>query len=226
MTIQEYFGEWSTIVDLSLAEKILRKVALTPNLCPSIGDVYKAFRLCSLSSLRAVILGQDPYPTFTDNHPTATGIAFANTIDTSLSNYSPSLTVLRESVIDFTKPHGNTNFDPSLEKWEEQGVLMLNSALTCIKGQIGSHTLIWRPFISSFLSSLSRYSPGVVYVLMGNNAQSFEYYINPKNNYILKVKHPAWYARNRISMPSNLWEDINKILIGQNGNGIEWYQEY
>lgn len=226
MTIQEYFGDWASVIDLHQADTLLRKViALKQPLCPSVSNIFKAFKLCSLFSLRVVILGQDPYPYYKNGSPVATGIAFANTIDTPIIAYSPSLVILRESVIDFTKPHGNINFDPSLEKWEEQGVLMLNSALSCKQGSVGSHTLIWRPFIKSFLSSLSLHSPGVVYVLMGSDAQSFESYINSKSNYILKVKHPSWYARNKLVMPSSLWQDINKILIGQNGYGIQWYKE-
>lgn len=223
MTIQEYFGDWSKVVNLNEADRILRKLSASNHItCPPIKDVFKAFRLCSLSNLRVVILGQDPYP----QKGVATGVAFANNPDTPEDSISPSLEVLRESVIDNTIPHRTVNFDPSLEKWEEQGVLLLNSALTCEAGRVGSHTLMWTSFMINFLTSLQKCSTGIVYVLMGRQAQGFESYINQQFNQVLKCKHPSYYARTNTRMPSDIWKQINQILIGQNGYGIEWYQEY
>ena len=156
----------------------------------------------------------------------ATGIAFANSLDTQDNSYSPSLEILRESVIDYTIPHRTIIFDPSLEKWEEQGVLLLNSALTCEVGRVGSHYLLWRPFIISLLTNLSKCSSGIVYVLMGSQAQSLEPYINKQFNHVIHIRHPSYYARTKSRMPSDVWQKINNILIGQNGYGIEWYKEY
>lgn len=155
----------------------------------------------------------------------ATGIAFGNSLQKD-NIYSPSLEVLRESVIDFTIPHLEINFDLSLEKWEKQGVLMLNSALTCSRELPGSHSSYWRNFTKSLLVNLSRNTTGIVYVLLGSTAQSFEQFINPMTNHILKEKHPSWYARYKTKMPSDIWREINRILIGQNGYGIGWYEEF
>ena len=134
--------------------------------------------------------------------------------------------ILKESIIDYTIPHRTTIFDPSLEKWEEQGVLLLNSALTCQLGKVGSHSLLWRPFIKSFLTNLSKQKCGIVYILMGTDAQSFEPYINKQFNHIVRIRHPSYYARTKTKMTSHIWQDVNNILISQNGYGIKWYQEY
>ena len=226
MTAEEYFKAWSGILNTENAAKYIQKLnALSSNgmiICPQIKNVFKAFHLCDYNNLRVVILGQDPYP----QKGVATGLAFANSCDTPEKSYSPSLDILRESVIDFTVPHRIINFDPSLEKWEEQGVLLLNSALSCEMGKPGSHALMWRPFISSFLSNLSTRNTGLVYVLMGSQAQSFEACIVRKNNHIIKCRHPAYYARTKTRMPSDIWKRINEILVGMNGYGIQWYQEY
>lgn len=226
MTVREYFGDWCKVIDTSEADRILKRLSKEKYpVCPQIKNIFKAFTLCPLKNVKVVIIGQDPYPDMKNGVPTATGIAFGNSSSVSEKNYSPSLDILMESVIDFTRPHDFINFDPSLEKWENQGVLLINSALSCQVGKIGSHMLIWRPFISSFLSNLSTYESGIVYVLMGSEAQSFEPYIDARFNHILKVKHPAYYVRNKISMPSDLWKQINNILIGQYGFGITWYNE-
>lgn len=233
MTIEEYFGEWSKVIDLKEAERILKKLVTYPVICPNLKDIFKAFHLCPYDSLRVVILGQDPYnnlkATVLDGSPSripvATGLAFANSSDTPENLFSPSLEILRESVINPTLPHGYINFDASLEKWEAQGVLLLNSALSCEVGKPGSHRLMWRPFIKTLLTNLSKYLTGIVYVLMGTDAQSFEPYINTRFNHVIRIRHPSWYARTMTNMPSNIWNQINSILIGQNGYGIEWFQE-
>ncbi len=226
MTIQEYFGDWSDVIDLKEADRIMKRLSASNHvICPQPKDIFKSFHLCSLHSLRCVIIGMDPFPDLYKGKPRATGLAFANASNTPDNCLSPSLEVLRESVIDYTVPHRIVNFDPSLEKWEEQGVLLLNSALSCEVGKIGSHTLLWRPFITSFLTNLSKCSTGIVYVLMGSQAQSLEPYINKHFNYVIRCRHPSYYARTKTKMPKDIWQSINELLISQNGYGIEWYQE-
>ena len=221
MTIKEYFGDWSRVVDLQEADRIMKKLSASNHIiCPKLNDVFKAFLKCPFNNLRLVILAQDPYP----QKGVATGIAFANSNNTQI--LSPSLEILRESVIDYTIPHRRVIFEPDLEKWEEQGVLLLNSALTCELGRVGSHTLLWRPFMTSFLTNLSKCSSGIVYVLMGSQAQTLEPYINNHFNHVIRIRHPSYYARTKTKMPSDIWSQINNILIGLNGYGIEWYKEY
>ena len=222
MTIQEYFGDWSKVIDLAEADRILRKLSASKNIiCPKLKDIFRAFTLCPFSNLRVILLSQDPYP----QKGIATGLAFANSSDTPDTKLSPSLEVLKESVINYNIPHRTINFDPSLEKWETQGVLLLNSALSCELGKVGSHVLMWRPFIKSLLINLSKYHTGLVYVLMGTQAISLEPYINRQFNYVIRIRHPSWYARQKQKMPSDIWQKINSILINQNGYGIEWYEE-
>lgn len=222
MSREEYFGDWSKIIDLDFVDKIIKVLpAYKEPVCPLPKDLFRAFNLCPLKQTRVIILGQDPYNNFLKGKPIATGLAFANPKDTDESNISPSLNVIMESIIDFTIPHEHINFDISLEKWEAQGVLLLNSALSCFKDKPGSHTLMWRPFISNLLQKVSWQMSGIVYVLLGSAAQSFKNFIK-KDSIIIECRHPAYYARTREKMP-NIWKDINDILIGQNGYGIEWY---
>lgn len=224
MSIKEYFGDWADIIDLKEADKIMRKLAVSKeHICPELNNVFKAFRLCSYANVRLILMGQDCYPDWRDGHPRATGLAFANASDTPEKNYSPSLSILRESVIDFTMPHSYVIFDPSLESWEKQGVLLLNAALSCAQGKPGSHMFIWRPFIAGLLTHISKYRPDLVYILMGNAAQSLDMYI--RKGTVLRCRHPAYYARAHEAMPSDIWKKADNILTGLNGYGIEWYKE-
>ena len=76
----------------------------------------------------------------------------------------------------------------------------------------------------AFLKQMSMINPGIIYVLFGSQAQILEPYIS-KNNYVLKIEHPAYFARTNKKMPYHIWKDINKILYNLYGERIEWFKE-
>lgn len=219
-----FFGDWIGLIDTQELYRVLGELnKVNPELlCPRPNEVFKAFKLCSYRDARVVFLGQDPFP----QKGVATGIVFGNKEGTPEDRFSPSLEVIKESCINYEIPHGPIKFDCTLESWAKQGILMLNSALTCKVNEIGSHTMLWRKFMSSFLKNFSDRSPGIIYVLFGKQAQTFEPYINNKYNDIIKVEHPAYFARQHKIMPYNVFTDINKILKGRYGETIQWYTEY
>lgn len=224
MTLEEYLGDWMKVIDrqeLNRVLTILGKEYTRKPICPEQPDVFNAFNACKFKDLKVVMLGQDPYP----QKGVATGILFGNKKDVSEDNLSPSLKIVKEAVINFEIPHNSIIFDNTLESWAKQGILMINSALTCEMNRIGSHVMLWRPFISKLLKNLSDKEPGIIYVLFGSQAQTFTPYIN-KNSIVIKTEHPAWYARNNKRMSSQLFLDINKVLKGKYDKSIEWYQEY
>lgn len=222
MTIDEYFGDWMKVLDRNETMKImgwLRSINQS-TLCPSIKDIFKAFKLCPYNNCRVVFIGQDPYP----QRGVAQGVLFGNSSDTPENKLSPSLQIIKESVINFEIPHNLITFDPTLESWAKQGILMINSALTTEVGKIGIHMMKWRPFMIAFLKHMSMINPGIIYVLFGSQAQILEPYIS-KNNYVLKIEHPAYFARTNKKMPYHIWKDINKILYDLYGERIEWFKE-
>lgn len=122
------------------------------------------------------------------------------------------------------KSHNLTTFDPTLESWAKQGILMINSALTVEMNKAGSHTMLWRPFISKLLKKMSEYNTGIIYVLFGGTACTFKPYIG-KYNDILEIEHPAYFARINQNMPSDIFYKVNKLLKGKYNITIEWYKE-
>ena len=225
MTLDEYFGDWMKVIDRIELNNIIFKIGQEYRrkpICPTQSDVFKAFRLCPLKDLKIVMLFQDPYP----QKGVATGIALANNSKILESNLSSSLKIIKEAVINFEVPHYCITFDQTLESWAKQGILMLNSALTVEMNRVGSHVMLWRPFISKLLNNLSNYDTGIVYVLFGKQAQTFKPYINNKFNYIIKIEHPAYFARNGTKMPHDLFININNIVKGIYGVPIKWYEEY
>lgn len=225
MTLEEYFGEWVRVIDRRELESILNILSSqykTKLISPAQNNVFRAFHLCQYNKLRIVMVGQDPYP----QKGVATGILFGNNRDVRDEELSPSLQIIKESVINYEIPHNGILFDSTLESWAEQGVLMLNSALTVEVNKIGSHTMLWRPFIAKLLKSLSERETGIIYVLFGTQAQTFKPYINKQFNIILEEKHPAYYARVGKRMPGILFKRVNELIKERYGVPIEWYKEY
>ena len=222
MTIDDYFGDWMKVLDRNETMKIMGwlRTVNKETLCPNIKDVFKAFKLCPYNKCRVIFVGQDPYP----QRGVAQGVLFGNSSDTPEDKLSPSLQIIKESVINFEIPHNLITFDPTLESWAKEGILMINSALTTEVGKIGVHMMKWRPFMIAFLKQMSMINPGIIYVLFGSQAQILEPYIN-KNNYVLKIEHPAYFARINKKMPYHIWKDINKILYDLYGERIEWFKE-
>lgn len=225
MTLEEYFGRWMRVIDKRSLEEALNKLGpeyQRKPICPVQNKVFRAFELCPYDELKVVMLGQDPYP----QKGVATGILFGNKEGTRDEDLSPSLQIIKEAAINFEIPHNCIIFDPTLESWAKQGILMINSALTVEMNKIGSHVMLWRPFIASLLKKLSENETGIIYVLFGKQAQTFKPYINKQFNTVLEENHPAYFARTGEAMPHTVFEQISKLTKGMYGMPITWYQEY
>lgn len=229
MTPKEYFRDWTRVIDynefINVNEWLKKQNPKT--LCPRINDVYKAFTLCSLRDCKCVFIGLDPYSTLYKGRPMATGVAFGNVKEIPEDNISPSLQVIKEACIDYTVPHQEVVFDNTLESWGRQGILLLNSALTCEVNRPCSHSLQWRQFTLKLIQNLQSNKTGLTYVLFGVAAiMGFKDYIDKSNNTVIKSEHPAYCARIGKKMSGELFREINKSIKANYDTEIEWYQEY
>lgn len=158
----------------------------------------------------AVIVGQDPYP----QPNTATGIAFANFKKVgNLENtpLSPSLRVIRDSVLSFTR---GGYFDETLMYWVKQGIMPINAAWTVGYNKPMSHTLYWIGYTGSFLRELSSIREDLCYILLGNVAQQLR--PNIISGTIITGYHPSYYVRKKEQMPARLWEElVNNVKLKQ-----------
>lgn len=205
MSPQEYFGDWMSVLNPeSLAfyrSKIIEWYRSGYSFEPQPKDVFKAFRACPFDACKVVIIGQDPYP----QHEVATGIAFANDILADRP-MSPSLKVMRDSVLSLADSEEMPIFDPSLEKWAAQGILLLNSALTVATDKPGSHAEGWKPFLSSLVEQLSQARPELFWILFGKQAWEFKDFIQNSGTNVITEYHPAYFARNQIPMGNWMWK--------------------
>lgn len=209
MLFRDYVGKWWNLFDkLVLTQTLnhLGKLYETQSVLPKQSDVFRAFHECKYDDCKVVIIGSDPYP----QKNIANGLAFSNNLDNK--NISPSLQVL-------LKASGST--DKTLESWCKQGILLLNTALSVQEGKPSSHLLLWRPFMRSFLKNLSEWETGMIYVLLGKDAQGLKLFINTKLNDVLEDNHPAYYARIGQEMPSTIFTKMNNLLINKYNQKIK-----
>lgn len=221
MTLEEYFGDWIKVIDKVELNKVIFKLKSMSNYTPNMSNIFKAFELCKYNDMKVIFLGYDPYP----QKGVATGILFGNSKETKEEDLSPYLKIVRDAAVDLHVPHNSIIFDQTLESWAKQGIFMINSALTVEINKVGSHTMLWRPFISKLLRNISNINTGIIYVLFGKQAQTFKPYIG-KFNHIIEIGHPAYFARTNTKMPSELFRNVSNLVKGIYGVPIEWYQEY
>lgn len=184
---------------------------------PPLKTMFTAFEKCKYSDLKVVIIGQDPYPTL----GVADGMAFSCS-STMLTQ--PSLEYIFKA-IDKTvySDNGYENPNPDLSRWAEQGVLLLNTALTTEIDKPGMHQDIWKPFITYLLDILNVYNSGLVFIFMGRKAEVFEDLIGD-NHYKLITSHPASAAYNNQEQwdSKGVFTETNKILKGIINDEINW----
>ena len=149
MTEAEYFGKWLNILNGQELHRIMNILAIEYKkkpVCPKKELVFKAFHLCPYEEVRIIMLGQDPYP----QKDVATGLLFGNQKGIAEELFSPSLRVIKESLSALKSFGPSQGFDPTLEPWAAQGILLLNSSLTVEMNKVGSHSTLWKSFISEF----------------------------------------------------------------------------
>jgi len=166
--------------------KFVRNQYLSDKVYPPAKNIFRAFDLCPLDSVRVVIVGQDPY----HGEKQANGLSFAVndgiTLPPSLKNIYKEI----QSDLGITpNPTGD------LSRWAKQGVLMLNSVLTVKANTPASHKgKGWEQFTDAVIQSLNINRTKVVYLLWGKYAQTKGEVIDKKKNLLLISGHPSPYS--------------------------------
>ena len=143
----------------------------------------RALELTPPEDVRVVILGQDPY----HGRGQAEGLAFSVAPGVRLP---PSLQNIFKEVSDDTgTPIPLTG---NLDRWAEQGVLLLNAVLTVRAHEAASHAGHgWETFTDAVVRAIAQRKQGIVYMLWGSYAQKKGAIADPQRNCILKAVHPS-----------------------------------
>ena len=197
----------TSIIDLGVKlspnhpDKILRCLRLDPDL------------------IKVVVLLQDPYP----QPDVATGLAAGVRLGEKIQ---PTLSILmRELGLEYDSEL--EDFDTTLESWEEQGVLMLNSSLSCEVFKPGTHTKLWEPFVRELIKVLNDFKitrttmTSIVFVFLGAQAQLYSNLVSEKLHYKILRYHPAaeTHGSNKFV---GFYKEVNVNLIESGQTEIKW----
>lgn len=190
---------------------------------PESHQVWRAFQECPYKDLKVVWIGQDPYPQVIDGKPVADGLAFSTSNSLTLP---PSLEVILEAIEEDL--YGGLNLYmstwPELSEWAQDGVLLLNSSLTTEVNNPGAHKGRWKEFYHYLITEiLNKENTGLVFILMGADAQELEALIDQKLHHVLTCEHPAYALRQKRKFRhQGVFSRCNQILKDNNGIEIEW----
>lgn len=176
--------------------------------------IFNAFNHCSFDEVKVVIIGQDPY----HNPGQANGLAFSVAEGVRVP---PSLmNVYKEISDEFNKEVPETG---NLERWADQGVLLLNATLTVRANQPGSHQKKgWEQFTDAVIKVVSEEKEHIVFMLWGAYAQKKGSIINDTKHLVLKSAHPSPFAANRGFFGNNHFIKANEYLKSKGKEPIDW----
>ena len=198
---------------INLSE-FVKKEYLTTRIFPPGSLIFNAFNLCAFDTVKAVIIGQDPYHGPGQAH----GLCFSvrEGID-----YPPSLiNIFKEIESDLgykTLPTGN------LERWAAQGVLLLNATLTVRAHLAGSHQRKgWEEFTDAVIRILNREKNNLVFFLWGAYAQKKGESIDRARHLVLESVHPSPLSASRGFFGNRHFSRCNAYLAEHGVDPIDW----
>ncbi|MBU3607982.1 uracil-DNA glycosylase [Polynucleobacter nymphae] len=219
---QELLGNYFDSSDwINLVSNLQSALDIDPAMVrPESSQFFRALKLTAVDSVKVVILGQDPY----HSPGLAQGLAFsipenipANSREfpSSLRNIGKALALEGFGHL----PNGD------LTTWAEQGVLLLNTALSVRLGEAGSHAnLGWKSLIDRLISGLASQRPHLVWMLWGAHAQSKIALIESSiDQLILQSSHPSGLGVYKTNKP--FLEPGAKVSCGHFTKANQWLKQ-
>ncbi|MBR4045406.1 MAG: uracil-DNA glycosylase [Alistipes sp.] len=186
----------------------------TTEVFPAGRNIFRAFDKCPFDKLKVVIIGQDPY----HGEGQANGLCFSVNEGTP---FPPSLKNIFKEVCDDTGTPIPTSGE--LDRWAEQGVLLLNAVLTVRAHNAASHAgRGWEIFTDAVVKAIAERKQGIVYMLWGSYAQRKGAIANPKQNLILHAVHPSPLSAYRGFFGCKHFSQANNYLISLGKEPIRW----
>tara|TARA_B100000242_G_scaffold45421_1_gene27000 strand:+ start:1438 stop:2100 length:663 start_codon:yes stop_codon:yes gene_type:complete len=197
----------------TLKKKILQEKTKN-TIYPNGAKIFRAFELTPFINVKVVILGQDPY----HNEGQANGLCFS--VNENIS-HPPSLKNIFKEIKNDLKIE--LPISGNLERWANQGVLLLNSILTVNKNQAGSHKNFgWENFTDKVIQTISTKKNNIIFLLWGKFAQSKSLIIDNSKHHILVAAHPSPFSANKGFFGCKHFSKTNQILYHLGKEEIKW----
>ncbi|WP_333600005.1 uracil-DNA glycosylase [Flavobacterium sp.] len=178
-------------------------------------QIFSAFDHCTFENVKVVIIGQDPYH----------GLGQANGLCFSVNDgiaFPPSLlNIFKEIQTDLKLPFPKSG---NLERWADQGVLLLNATLTVRESEAGSHqNQGWELFTDAVIQKISEEKENVVFLLWGGFAKKKGAKIDRSKHHVLETGHPSPLSANRgLWFGNSHFSKTNSYLKNLGKAEIEW----
>lgn len=177
-------------------------------------EIFRAFDKCDFDRVKVVIIGQDPY----HGPGQANGLCFSVREGVRIP---PSLmNIYKEIKNDLGKPSPTSG---ELERWAEQGVLLLNATLTVRASSPGSHQKKgWEDFTDAVIKKVSDEKENVVFILWGAYAQKKGEVIDRNRHHVIASPHPSPFSAERGFFGSKPFSKTNAYLKSKGLTEINW----
>ncbi|MDO8336164.1 MAG: uracil-DNA glycosylase [Candidatus Saccharibacteria bacterium] len=219
---QEFFEKPEVRLELKrISSELESFITQGEDINPGVGSVFRALYAVAPSEIKSVIIGQDPTPA----KGQATGLAFSLRPGTP-ANVVPSVQrVMLEAI---NEGHCMNMEDGDLSSWANQGVLLLNTALTipCSNSEqfctANGHKQVWSKFTGMLITHIDAIDSHFSYILWGGQAGGYATTINNSNHKVLRGGHPSPNANGAKFFCKNYFNCANKWLVTNGKNAISW----
>lgn len=177
-------------------------------------QIFNALSHTSVSQIKIVILGQDPYHGIGQANGLSFSVNKGNKIPPSLKNIFKEL---NRDVGCSIPNHGD------LTSWAKQGVLLLNTSLTVRQAEPASHAKIgWEMFTNRLIEIINLKKENLVFLLWGKHAQSKDQLIDGTKHLVLKAAHPSPFSAHQGFFGCKHFSLANQYLTRKGISPIEW----
>jgi len=193
---------------------LVRQEYATKRIFPPARQIFSAFDHCPVEQTKVVIIGQDPY----HGAGQANGLCFSVNDNVYLP---PSLiNIYKEIEDDLGRKMPQSG---NLERWANQGVLLINATLTVRQGLANSHQGYgWEILTDAAIARIAQVRQHLVFMLWGSYAQQKEKLIDTSKHLILKAVHPSPLSVYRGFFGCKHFSKANNYLIQNGLEPVEW----
>ena len=217
-------GEWEAALKNEFRQpyyrelyRTVRNEYMTRTIYPPAAELFNAFHLTPLEKVKVVILGQDPYHEEGQAHGLCFSVKPGIEIPPSLANIYQEL---QDDLGCYIPNNG------CLQKWADQGVLLLNSVLTVRAHAAFSHANIgWQTFTDHVLQIVDRLDSPVVYMLWGKPAREKKALLGNPKHLILEAPHPSPLSAYRGFFGCRHFSRANDYLQKNGLEPVDWQIE-
>ncbi|MGN6439101.1 MAG: uracil-DNA glycosylase [Agriterribacter sp.] len=177
--------------------------------------IFNAFEQTPFNEVKVVIIGQDPYHGPRQAH----GLCFS--VQQGVPPPPSLVNIFKEihTDIGITMSMGKGD----LTHWAQQGVLLLNAALTVRVNEPFSHSKIgWAQFTDAVISKVAELKTGVVFLLWGKFAQEKQALIDETKHFVLKAAHPSPFSADKGFFGCKHFSKTNALLQQQGKDPVDW----